>query len=174
MVIKQKLNVEDVIKLNMHIFKQNKKLTYNMALVGIFSMIAAVFCFIKQNIPLAIFFICVGLFGVLVLPYIYKILIKKNVYKKMKDVNWEINVTIDNDNIYYAFSHEDLNNIDPYTFKEVLCANEYKNHIFIKINTQVVLMINKSFVENLDELHKLLEDKLILDSRYFVNLKKDY
>ena len=52
--------------------------------------------------------------------------------------------------------------------------NKYKNHIFIKINAQVVLMINKSFVENLDELHKLLEDKLIIDSRYFINLKKDY
>ena len=26
MIIKQKLNVEDVLKLNMHIFKQNKKL----------------------------------------------------------------------------------------------------------------------------------------------------
>ena len=84
------------------------------------------------------------------------------------------NVTFDGDNIYYAFSHEDLNNIDPYNFKDILCANEYKTHIFIKINAQVVLMINKKFVEDLEELQKLLEDKLILESRYFKNLKKDY
>lgn len=174
MVIKQKLNVEDVLKLNMHIFKQNKKLTYNMALIGIFSIIAAVFSFIKQNNGLGIVFICVGCFGLFALPYIYRKLIKNNVYKKMKDVNWEINVTFDGDNIYYAFSHEDLNCIDPYTFSEVMCVNEYKTHIFIKINDQVILMINKMFVEDLNKLHKLLEDKLILDSRYFVNLKKDY
>ena len=174
MVIKQKLNVEDVLKLNMHIFKQNKKIMYNVTLVGIFSTIAAIFCFIKQNIGLGILFICVGIFGVIALPYIYKKLIKNNVYKKMKDVDWEINVTFDGDNIYYAFSHEDLNNIDPYNFKDILCANEYKTHIFIKINAQVVLMINKKFVEDLEELQKLLEDKLILESRYFKNLKKDY
>ena len=64
--------------------------------------------------------------------------------------------------------------LSPYNFKDILCANEYKTHIFIKINAQVVLMINKKFVEDLEELQKLLEDKLILESRYFKNLKKDY
>ena len=174
MVIKQKLNDKDILALNLYIFKQNKKLTYNMILIGIFSFVAAIFSFIKENYGLGILFVVVGVIGIGVLPILYKGIIKKNVSKKVKDVLWEINVTFEGDKIYYAFSHENLNNIDPYEFKQIMYVQEYKKYIFIKIDAQTILFINKEYVEDLEKLHNLFEEKLILDSRYFVNLKKDY
>lgn len=164
----QKLTAEDLINLNLHILKQNKKIVINTVVISVIALAAAIYSFVTSKILVGIVFIVVMLAALILIPLSFKSIVKTQVTKNMKKQNnWDILIKIDNEGLYYAFTKENPENVDKYVWGDMYYAIDTKGYIYIQISQMTYLLIKKSASPDELELEKYFIDNLKLNVRYF-------
>lgn len=164
----QKLTAEDLISLNLHILKQNKKIVINTIIISVIALAAAIYSFVINKILIGIVFIMVMAAALILIPLTFKALVKSQVTKNMKkQKDWDILIKIDNEGIYYAFTKENPDNIDKYVWGDMYYAIDTKGYIYIQISQMTYLLIKKSASPDELALQQYFIDNLKLNVRYF-------
>lgn len=164
----QTLETNDLINLNLHILKQNKKIVINTIIISIIALIAGIYAIIINKIIIGIIFFLVMVLAIIGIPYIFKSLVKKQVTKSMKKrTNWDVLVKIDDEGIYYAFNDENPEKVDKYIWGDMYYAINTKGYIYIQISQLTYLIIKLSASSNPEELKNYFKKNLKEEIRYF-------
>ncbi len=164
----QKLTNEDLINLNLHILKQNKKIVINTAVISAVALVGAVYAFIIDKMVIGIVFLVVMLAALIGIPFAFRALVKSQVTKNMKvRPDWEITVKVDDEGIYYAFKTEDPSKVDKYLWGDMYYAIDKDGYIYIQISQITYLIIKKEAASDQNELENFFKSNLKLNVRYF-------
>lgn len=164
----QKLETNDLINLNLHILKQNKKIVINTIIISIIALIAGIYAITIKKVLIGIIFFLVMILAIIGIPLIFKALVKKQVKKSMmKRNNWDILVRIDDEGIYYAFKDENLEKVDKYIWGDMYYAIDQKGYIYIQISQFTYLIIKKQDSLDIKELENYFKKNLKEGIRYF-------
>ena len=172
MVIKQKLNKNDLFECDLHVFRRNKIMTIIKCIAILFmGSVGTAFSISEQKYILIPFFVLGGLY-VIYTEINPKRKIMKKLNKTIGSNEWDITVQIDDDKIYYVFAHENIANVDPLSLKDVFKIYENQKYIMLLFARLGCLVINKEYADNVDLLQQTIKNNIKPGVPYFSNLKK--
>jgi len=164
----QTLEEKDLLFLNTYLSKNNIKEKFLIILIPILSLVSAILCFTKSYIVFGIIFLVCGVF----FGFGLSILKKRMILNKSKEgakllEGKEIEVTIDEKGLLYAFTTEDIGGIEPFIWGDLLKVTKMDIYYIIEINYNTVILIKPNNIEEDNYIKNLCEKELILGIRYF-------